>query len=839
MLVSTLGLSLLPIVNPTASAQDIPPPNPPTGIISGEGGSTAAGPGGISPGSSNFKGPVNSLLDLYEHYTNKRLIRDSNLDGLAVPISMNASGLSDAETVKLIEATLLLNNIAIVPVDDHTVKIVTIGVNKNPRSEGVKVYANASELPLDDEIVSYYMPLNYANPQEVSGVFTQVAPPHATYGGYVPAPSAQAIVLTENTSTIRQLITLKDLIDVPPARVVSEWVQLNRADSDKVADILNKMLGQSPTGAPAGAPAGAGNPNGVVVPAGLGNNEPLSNEKNLISGNAQIISDPRSNRILLVTRPVNIPFLEQMVGQLDQPDIFMVPQRRPLKYVLAQDILAALEAALAQGKDEVDQVKKDQTAAQTQQTRNGQTAPGQTQQVSNGGTSSGGSGSVSAITPQLAAPNENDVPTVVTVGNTRLMADNRSNSIIVFGSPDIVSRTFDMIDQLDRKPLQVYLATVIGELTVSQGEEFGIDILQNFQHIGQGGLASSNLNTTAGTGTGAAGNLPNPRSLINGAVATATSTGFPILAGLNIYAAIGSTLNAYVRALETTDRFKIISRPSVFTENNKLAVIASGSQVPVPSSTTSGFTGTSSDLTTTSSIAYEDVLLQLDIIPLINANHEVTLKIRQTNNSLGKNQDISGNLVPIINTQEINTEVTVPNKATVAIGGLITDNTSRDSSGVPLLSDIPVLKYLFSDTSKNKERDELIIMIQPSVVETDADQIAVNEEEKARTILGREAVETATGVTQQPPPSPFALPPPSTVSTTQTSHTGAYNSKTGVHTGTTTTTTTIQRIPTTVMTPVGPTSPTGPVPAFSSPAPDVGNATLPKVNPPTPTPTAP
>jgi general secretion pathway protein D len=781
----------------------------------------------LPPGSLNYqKAPVNTLLDLYEQYTGKHLIRDANLDGLPV-VSMNATGLSKQETVKLIEATLLLNNVAIVPIDENTVKVVSIGVaNKNPRAEGVKIYANAADLPIQDEVVSYYMPLNYINPQEAAGIFTQVAPVHA-YGGYVPAPAAQAVIITENTSTIRQLIALKELIDTPPARVTSEWIQINRADSDKVADILNKMLGLGPTGAPGAAGAAAGAGGNPLVPANLGNIEPLSNEHNLISGTAQIISDPRSNRLLIVTRPVNMPFLIQMVGQLDQPDIFMVPQRRPLKYVLAQDILPALEAALAQGKDEEDQVKKDATAAQTQQNRNGQ-QPGQPQQpTSAASASSGGSGSVSAITPQLAAPNENDVPTVLTIGKTRLMADNRSNSVIVFGSADIVKRTFDMIDQLDRKPLQVYLGTVIGQLTVSQGLEFGIDILQNFQKIGQGGLATSNLNSASATGTAGATNLPNPTKLF-------TTTGPPILSGLNIYAAIGSTLNAYVRALETTDRFKIISRPSVYTTNNKLAVIASGSQVPVPQSTVSGFS-TGTDLTTQSTIAYESVLLQLDIIPLINANHEVTLKIRQTNNSLGKNQVISGNLVPIINTQEINTEVTVPNKATVVIGGLITDNTTRDTSGVPFLSDIPLLGYLFKDTTKTKERDELIIMIQPSVIETDADQIAVNEEEKQRTILGREAVEAASGVAE-PPPTLTLVPPPAV--STETVRYGVYNSKTGSTTKTTTTTT-IKKIPTTVITPLGPTSPTGPIPALSSPAPDVGNAQLPKVNPPSPTPTAP
>jgi general secretion pathway protein D len=781
----------------------------------------------IQPGSTNYqKVPVNAILDLYENQSGKHLIRDANLDG-APPISVNVTGMSKQDSMKLIEATLLLNGVAIVPVDEQTMKVVTVGTNKNPRSEGVKLFTNAIDLPIDDEVVTYYMPLNYINPQEAAGVFTQVAPVH-TYGAYVPEPAANAVILTENTSVIRQLIALKELIDAPPAHVASEWIQLNRADSDKTADLLNKMLGQGVAGAPAAQAAGPGGT--VVVPAGLGNSEPLSNEHNLISGTAQIISDPRSNRLLVITRPVNMPFIEQMVNQLDTIDIFLVPQRRDLKYVLAQDILPALETALAQGKDEEDQAKKDATSTQS---KTPQQQQGAQQQTSNGG-GGGSSGSVSAITPALQAPAENNVPTVVTIGKTRIMADNRSNSIIVFGSQDIVERVFGMIDELDRKPLQVYLATVIGQLTVKEGLEFGIDILQKFQKVGQGGLSTSNINSGINA---TAGTFPEPSSLTS-------SMGFPVLSGLNLYGAIGSTLDAYVRALETTDRFKVIERPSVYTTNNKLAVIASGQQVPVPSSTTSGFAGTSDNLTTTSSIAYEDVLLQLDIIPLINANHEVTLKIRQTNNSLNGNETISGNTVPIIATQEINTEVTVPNKSTVVIGGLISDTTTRDTSGVPLLSDIPILGYLFKDTVKSKERDELIIMIQPSVIETDADQIAVNEQEKQRTILGREAVEAATGVTAPTPPPPGLQPyspitQPIGATTTTTTHHTVYNSKTGVVTPITTTTTTIQKVPTTVMTPLGPTTPTGPVPALSTPAPDVGNAQLPHVNPPSQPTTAP
>jgi type II secretion system protein D len=738
--------------------------------------------------SINFtNAPANSVLDYYEQLSGKHLIRDSTLSQV-VGINVNASGMSKAEQLKFLEATLLLNGISIVPVDDKTAKALATQLQaKNPRSEGIKIYANAADLPDDEEIVSYYMPLSYISPTEAQNIFSQNAPFHA-YGSYVAAPSAQAIVLTENVSVIRQLIALKELIDVPPAAVTSEFVQLNRADAEKVADLLNKLL-QPPAGTPGAAQAGSG----VFVPANLGANEPLSNERNLISGTAQIIPDPRSNRLLVVTRPVNMPFLRSLITQLDQPDSFALPQRWPLKYVLAQDILPALEAAVAQGKDEEAQVKTEAGGASAS---GGTTStPSQTANSGgeiNNGSSSGGGQSLSSITSPLQTPKENNVPTVVIIGKTRLMADNRTNSIMVFGSSDAVARVAAMIDQLDRKPLQVYLATVIGQLTVSQGEEFGIDILQKFQRVGQGGLASSLVtpgsatanaaNTTTTTGTTTTGStVPEPTSLTS-------SLGFPLPEGLTLYGAIGTTLNAYVRALETTNRFKIISRPSVYTANNKLAVIASGSQIPVPGTTVSGLNN-NNNLTSSSTTTYESVLLELEIVPLINANHEVTLQIRQTNNSEGSSQIISGNSVPTILTQEINTNVTVPDKSTIVIGGLISDNETRKTSGVPWLSDIPVLGYLFKDTSKSKERDELIIMIQPTVVETDADQVASNETEKQRTILGREALEAATG---------FSASAPAAAQ-------GRANAK-----------------------PPGPALTPGMVPAASTVAPDVGNGQVPK-----------
>ena len=139
---------------------------------------------------------------------------------------------------------------------------------------------------------------------------------------------------------------------------------------------------------------------------------------------------------------------------------------------------------------------------------------------------------------------------------------------------------------------------------------------------------------------------------------------------------------------------------------------------------------------------------------------------------------------------------------------MISDNTERDTTGLPFLSDIPVLGYLFKDTKKTKTRTELIIMIQPTVVDTEADQIVVNEAEKARTILGKEAEETSA-----------PTPPPVAAVVTQTRTTEVSPGGPGQPPVATTTT----------VTKSSPVTPSGSiVPQASTPAPDVGKARLPK-----------
>jgi len=204
--------------------------------------------------------------------------------------------------------------------------------------------------------------------------------------------------------------------------------------------------------------------------------------------------------------------------------------------------------------------------------------------------------------------------------------------------------------------------------------------------------------------------------------------------GISGVVAAGRSLDILLQALESTGRFRVTSRPQVFTSNNKKALIASGQEVAVPATTQSGYgygTGVNNGLVSTSNIEYKDVFLKLEVQPLINSDNEVTLDIVQEVNSLDKSNTgastTAGISAPTINSRRIKTTVSIANNATVVLGGLVQETRDDERSGIPILSKIPMLGALFTSKSKSVSRSELIVLIRPTVTLTPADDVKVGE----------------------------------------------------------------------------------------------------------------
>lgn len=771
-----LGIALAP-------AQPTPTPTPPQPQIVPPGAPVTASIPAPAPQptpseqiSLTFpRAQATDILRFYENLTGKRIIRDSNLAGNELSIEITKP-VPKEDAIAIIESTLLMNNYSIVPVDENTIKI--LGPSRAPRTEGLPLFNALDELPSDgDKIISFYKPLNFITPEEAMTVIQGVVQINA-YGSLVPVPNTNALIITDKTPVIRKALGLLEFIDVEPAQVVTEFVQLERASSERIVEVLNEMFGtedsaKANTPAAPSQPQQGGQPGGPETPAapaagGLAN---ARYENRLITGKAKFLADKRTNRVLVVTRVENFRYVREVIAKLDSAANFEQPFVRVLNYVPVNDIFSIIGDMLSDAESE-------STGGTGGGSNSGSTATNPFSNQGGGGSSdtsggfSSGSGGVSRP-DRLSDESQQGTPQAMTIGEIRIIGDNNSNSVIVYGPPEAKLRAKQILDLLDQRPKQVYLAVVIGQLRLDKGVDYGVNYLirtEGFRPLNNllgnsdtSGFAATSLAPSILPG-GSSPFIPNPANIVNPASLTPALAS---LAGLSVYGTIADSVDVYARFLESTRRFRTLSRPVVYTTNNRKATILSGQKVPVPTQSLStatggGITGAGSSIT--SNIQYQDVVLKLEVIPLINSDREVNLVIAQTNDNIIGTDTISGNEVPIISTQEITTSVRVPNGNTIVLGGLISEDKELGREGMPYISEIPVIGTLLGGrTQRKNEKRELIVMIQPVVVDSNHDLTKSSAYEADRSPLGRDGMEmTAPLAEQAHPPAvwkPTPLPP--------------------------------------------------------------------------------
>ena len=341
-------------------------------------------------------------------------------------------------------------------------------------------------------------------------------------------------------------------------------------------------------------------------------------------------------------------------------------------------------------------------------------------------------------------------PTIATVGNTKIIADQRSNTMIVLGGAEALDKVSETIRQLDVRAPQVVIRVVIGELSLSNGSELGFNyllrtnrgsLLSNFNSGFVNGTSTTSTTGTVGTGTGTSttttgSNLSNLTDLATGLAGVSSS-----FSGVGGILAIGKSFEIILSALESTNRFKTISRPMIFTSNNKKAIIASGQEIAVPSQSVSSTTATTAGTAAiATNVDYKNVVLQLEVVPLINSEHEITLDILQKIDNVvttaGSGTTVGGTSVPTIATRYLKSTVSAPNNSTIVLGGLITQDENKQTGDIPYLSKIPLLGTFFRSKTTAGDRSELIILMHPEVVNTPDLLAKVKENEGRRTYLG-------------------------------------------------------------------------------------------------------
>ena len=292
-------------------------------------------------------------------------------------------------------------------------------------------------------------------------------------------------------------------------------------------------------------------------------------------------------------------------------------------------------------------------------------------------------------------------------GEIKIVADEQNNALIVQCSPQDYEVIQETIRQLDRVPRQVLINVKIYEVVLTDELSLGVSAF----------LQDRNRPT-----------VPSPS-------ATTASFG-AVAAGLNLAtrALVGDTreLVAFLNAAETRSRSRVLSAPTVIASDNVAANIQVGSSIPTLTSqgVIPGGTGGSSLFSNTISNRNTGVILS--VTPRINAGGWVTLAVQQEVSSPGP-PPTAGIQSPTINIRSIETQVTIKNGQTIAIGGIISETNGSSRNRVPLLGRIPGLGLLFGTTSRTNERTELIALITPQVME-DIEQAADLTEELKSTL---------------------------------------------------------------------------------------------------------
>src|SRR5262245_20301543 len=698
----------------------------------------------ISPATVRLQFPNSDVVDvlhLYEQLTGKKLVMDNFVQG-KVNIFI-AKDVSRDEAIKIIEMSMALNGISLVPAGRDIVDVV--GAGQNPRKAPVPIISDLADIPAGNPVVSFLFRLQYADPQELQQVLMAYFQGSSGTINILALPKSSSLLVTQNADIIRQLASVIEQVDVAPAEVVSEFIKLERADASKVVDMLKEIFekGTETPGQPGvrGVKVPGGVPQPVPAEAGGG----ILSEEAVIVGKIKVTPDVRTNRIHIVTRPINMPFIRQLIHEFDANVEFGKPVTRYLRYISAGDILPVLVQALTEPGTEAAPGAGGAPGGLPgagpsppqgrERQRQESTSP---LTGSYSGTQGGGTGSTLNISEELSTQPVDTVPKAVIIGNSKLIADQRANSIIVLGNREVVAKVEKILDEMDVKAPQVALSTVIGQLTLTNNEEFGVDWFAKYNRRFVGTSRTNNIfgnnaplpipgsSVVPGSSPGSsvppiASSILDPANLINFSQIIQN-----VGQGTNIYVAAGNAFAAIVHLLESTGRFKIIDRPTVFTSNNKKAIIASGREVPVPVNTLSNVSNVNvvnNTAAVSSSIEYKKVVLQLEVVPLINSEKEVSLDILQKVDSIVPNGDVNigGNQVPTIDTKYIRTNVAAPNGSTIILGGLIEEEKSKDYQGFPYLSRIPLIGAVFRSTLSTKARRELIILMCPEVTLTKLD----------------------------------------------------------------------------------------------------------------------
>ncbi|MGH8401787.1 MAG: type IV pilus secretin PilQ [Gammaproteobacteria bacterium] len=302
-----------------------------------------------------------------------------------------------------------------------------------------------------------------------------------------------------------------------------------------------------------------------------------------------------------------------------------------------------------------------------------------------------------------------------------ISVDNRTNTLLVQDTADNIASIRQMVSKLDIPVKQVLIESRIvvaqNDFNNQLGIRFGANGIRQINNglmtVG-GDLTGANTQQNAFNPVGGGGvtgspllSLPALNDQLNVNVPAANPVGqiaFSILRG-------NSLIDLELSALQAEGKGEVVSSPRVITANAKEATIVQGVEIPYTQSASSGAT----------TVSFKNAVLSLDVTPQITPDNRIIMDLEVHDDTVGQFVPTSnGGSVPSINTRNVKTQVLVDDGDTVVLGGIYETTNNTTVNSVPILGSIPLIGWLFRNTSTTNNKDELLIFVTPKIMTQNA-----------------------------------------------------------------------------------------------------------------------
>lgn len=280
---------------------------------------------------------------------------------------------------------------------------------------------------------------------------------------------------------------------------------------------------------------------------------------------------------------------------------------------------------------------------------------------------------------------EKQIAAFLSLNRGKVVGDQRTNSLVVTDTPDVLERVANLVKALDLPPLQVLIEGKVIEARETFTRNIGVrwGFSGSPVEIGGGRQMTHGFDTNISLPSGGAG------------------YGFRI-GQFDIF----GDINATIGLAEIEDQVKIVSSPRVVALNNEQATIVQGTNIPTSTTTQTGGVALTS-------VAYTPIEMKLEVTPQVTSENDVIMQINIKRDFAGAR--VSG-VQPDINKREAKTKVLVRNGQTAVIGGVYQSDLDDTEHGVPWLRNVPVLGWLFKNKSINTEKSELLVFLTPRIL---------------------------------------------------------------------------------------------------------------------------